>query len=73
VCTTQKGTRLFFSLQTNEIIYSSECRTNVKQKEEQVKRAVPGVTKYLAALSVVNPTLNSLETGLLTVDSKLPF
>jgi hypothetical protein len=22
---------------------------------------------------VVNPTLNSLETGLLTVDSKLPF
>jgi hypothetical protein len=25
------------------------------------------------SVSVVNPTLNSLETGLLTVDSKLPF
>jgi hypothetical protein len=24
-------------------------------------------------VSVVNPALNSLETGLLTVDSKLPF
>jgi hypothetical protein len=29
--------------------------------------------KYFVDGCVVNPTLNSLETGLLTVDSKLPF
>jgi hypothetical protein len=37
-----------------------------------VERADEPATKE-STRCVVNPTLNSLETGLLTVDSKLPF
>jgi hypothetical protein len=46
-----------FSMQLSTVFFSAmrdfiqaNVETNVKEKEVQSKRAIPGVTKYLAAL-----------------------
>jgi hypothetical protein len=39
-----------FIFSLNERFIQANVETNVKQKEEQSKRAIPGVTKQLAAL-----------------------